>query len=521
MKQTRILSMAVLIGLTLASLASCGPDYLSDQLAALNNPPGLETSQARALTEEEVAGSETAEDPIQSTNSAGQPVTYTATTKRYRASASFDTQVLLNPSTDVIYPGSVLLGHTIDDGSYQEVTRGTKKGITVSYDLTGVSTADGTLGVVSGTIVPSLSNFRELHNQIMSQTITGVSTIYSYTCTDVSTEEAFGMKVDAGAGFSSPTFTASVKAGFDYQNSRTTNKLLVQFMQTFYTVDVDQGQGTFIYESFDLDDFDGYRPVYVSSIAYGRLAYMTIETTESKETITAYLNAIFESASYGNYDAALDTNYQNLTRSSTITVTAIGATDVATDASGFAQMLQDDGFSAENPGKIVSYKLRFVDDNSVANTVFNGEYTLRTVSAQLGQGIRIGLRVTNVSSQVDDAGGEAEFNGNLNFVANSSTSHGLWNYSSSGNYEIGEVSSNAYNGTLRTHVFANTSDAFTIELKGLTEDDFTGDDKFRDVTLSKTVADIENGGTITLKSFWDSGNEWVEFTIATTKELLY
>jgi hypothetical protein len=42
---------------------------------------------------------------------------------------------MLNPGKDVIYPGVVLLGHTIADGTYQEVTKGTRRPITF-YDIT-------------------------------------------------------------------------------------------------------------------------------------------------------------------------------------------------------------------------------------------------------------------------------------------------------------------------------------------------------------------------------------------------
>jgi thiol-activated cytolysin len=304
--------------------------------------------------------------------------------QKVNVSAKYDTQVLLNPSTDVIYPGSVLVGDSIEDGSYREVVRGRKNDITVSYGgLNGVLGKNGGPGVISGKIHPTLSGFRDFHNTVMSQRLNGASSTYTLQATDASTSDSFDVHFRAGVSFQAPVVTASIKGNFDYSKSATTNKYMIRFAQTFYTVDVDQGSSEFLYSAYALEDFEGVRPVYVSSVAYGRLAFITLESTESKETIAAGISAILQAPQLA-VDASADTSVQAVQKSTNLNITVIGSDQVVTTLAGFKDFLVNGGFSATNTGQIVSYKLRFVDDNSVANVVYNGEYTLRSVSQSTG-----------------------------------------------------------------------------------------------------------------------------------------
>jgi hypothetical protein len=359
---------------------------LAAQLLKLTTPAGLTSGAASPLAEEPAAASEPTTEPPTETVENGRPVRTTITLTRYTASAKYDTQLLLNPSTDVIYPGSVLVGSSIEDGSYREVTRGVKNDLTVSYGgLNGVSGKDGKPGVVSGTIQPSLSAFRTFHNQVMSQTLNGSSSTYALQVTDASTSDSFDVHFAAGVSFKAPAVSASIKANFDYTKKSAKNKYMIRFAQTFYTVDIDHGSNNFLYRSYELDQFQGYRPVYVSSVAYGRLAFITLESTERKETIAAGIGAIIKAPSLAlDVSASADTAVQAIRNSSNLNITVIGSNQVVTTLAGLKDFIENGGFSAANTGQIVSYKLRFVDNNAVANVVYNGEYTLRSTSQTTG-----------------------------------------------------------------------------------------------------------------------------------------
>jgi len=451
---------------------------------------------------------------------AGVPVTYKTTTQQYRASASFDTQVLLNPSSDVIYPGSVLLGHTIDDGSYQEVQQGIKKSVTVSYSLTGTTAAGGGPGRVSGQIVPSLSSFRELHNSIMGQVIPPQSTTYSYESTQVDDATEFDLKFRAGATYTSPAISVSVKAGFDFSRTNVKHKYMIRFIQTFYTVDMDQGQGTFLYEDYDLADFKGYRPVYVSSIAYGRLAYLTIESSESWTDIATNLNVVFDSASV-HADAELDAAIAFFNSRTTTNITVSGTSTVATTVPAFVDMLESGGFSVNNPGTIVAYKLRFVDDNAIANTVFNGDYTVRQTTRVVGGGVDVSMQVIGLYSSCDDGDSDAEYFGDVYYYSPSVTKT-LWRHSEDNTCNVAVDGYTALPGYAAQLInFSDLNKTFTVSVAGFHEDDTFNDD-YSSPVQTYTISDVTSGTTFTIRTTYnDDSNEYVDFYITPTIAIKY
>ncbi|TFH04919.1 MAG: hypothetical protein E4H09_02870, partial [Spirochaetales bacterium] len=469
-------------------------DELADQLASLAAPPNLVNGPSAAMVERPIGEPEG--DPVYVDAIVdGSPARYSVSTQKYEASASFDTQALLNPSTDVIYPGSVILGHTIDDGSYQEVTAGTKQAVTVSFDLTGVTDSGGGAGFVSGTITPTLSGYRELRNSVLSQNIPAQTSAYLYETIETHSSEEMDIMVNAGANFSGGVYEGSIKTGFDYDSSNMSNKVMVRFMQTFYTVDIDQGAGTFLYSDFDIDDFDGYRPVYVSSVAYGRLAYLTVESMESVKDIKVHLEAMF-SATKASGDATVDAAFSFFESNATTRITVIGGSTVALNLSSFRTMLEDDTFSESNAGQIVAYKLRFVHDNSIANTVFNGEYTGRNIELVLGNGVDVGLKVTEIRCNVDDGlGNEAELYGDVMFQKTGSgdqTPLPLWSYTSGDPYDIvDDGSPQDYSDSDELVIkFGTDAGSFKIFADSLYEDDIVGDDKFKPYSADFVISTL-------------------------------
>jgi thiol-activated cytolysin len=198
------------------------------QLSTLEMPEGITLGTPEGISEElDTEG--TLEPDVKKIGD----ITYITTTKKFKLSASFDTQILLDPASEVIYPGSVILGHTINNGSYTPVAAGTtKRPVTLSYDLVGVSK-------LSDTIVPTKSRYTELHNEIMSQYIPQQSTVYSFEQTQLRNEDEFNLKFSLGAGFGVGPVKADIKSAFNFSNGEEKSNYMIKFMQTFYTVNLD------------------------------------------------------------------------------------------------------------------------------------------------------------------------------------------------------------------------------------------------------------------------------------------
>ncbi len=506
---------------------------LAQQLYDLEQPDGLDSEAKPEKLSETALSEEKEESKVQGKTIDGRPVTYVTTTQKFKASAAFDQQILLNPGTDVIYPGSVLFGHTIASGTYKEITKGKKNDITVSYDLTNVKGDKGKTGVVTGKLLPSLSNYRKLHNQILGQNIGKASTTYSFEESTIYSESDFNIKFNFGVGFNSGVVETSVKTGFEFGKGTKKYKYMVKYMETFYTVDVDQGANTFLYQNFDVKDFQGFRPVYVASVAYGRLAYLTIESDETWDKIKADLDVAVDASMYGKYDAKIETSVNNLKKNNKINITVIGGSKIAISLDSFLEMLKTDSFSKDNPGKIVAYKLRFVDDNTVANTVYNDEYTLTKTTEQFGKGISTTFTLYKIKVNANDGAGKGmELYGNLE-LSDGVTSKSLWSYSRSAPHKVQEKSEFGWAG-VQAFTSPNDSASFGIKLELKEKDGGNNADIFTNALGQATgneaksvmLNNLEDGKDIVIKSYATNkkgiiSSEWVEFYIRVNKKYEY
>jgi hypothetical protein len=508
-------------------------ENLKKQLKTLKTEAALAAAKPTKTDVKELSEPKT--ESVEKKIENGVPVTYVTTTQRFKASAAFDQQILLNPSADVIYPGSVLFAHTIEDGSYKEIYNGEKRPIGISYDLTGVTQGSNkTVGMVSGTIVPTKSNFVKFHNTIMSQDIAGKSSDYSYEESTVTDESEFGVKFNFGVGYSTPAIETKVKAGFDFKKSTKKYKHMIKFMETFYTVNVDQGQDTFIYKNFNIADFDGYRPVYVSSIAYGRLAYLTIESDEDLQTVKATIEAAVDVKVSGNtYEGDFETNYNTFKKNNKINITVIGGSVVSTTLDGFLDMLKNDSFSPRNPGKIVAYKLRFVDDNTVANTIYNSEYTVRQTTAMQGDGVEVSFTLTEIGITAKDGNGKnLELYGSCDISLNDKKSS-LWNRTRKDQWKTTSPSTHNMNTPIKFSL-PNDQVQFNAEVYLREADGGSGggDDYFTNLmgstkeVMSKAyqLSNYKDGDLLELKVYQMKGgktalpNEWVKFNVRINKK---
>lgn len=510
---------------------------LIEQLGKLQNPEGINNEVKPQSLKETSLGAPVEESRKTGLTSDGVPITYITTKQKFKASAAFDQQILLNPSTDVIYPGSVLLGHTIESGTYQEISKGKKRPITISYDLTNVSTANDKAGKVKDTIVPTLSNYRTLHSEITHQKLGAIATTYSFEATEIYSESDFGIKFNFGVGFNAGVVETKIKSGFDFKNGTKKHKYMVKFMETFYTVDVDQGEGTFIYDSFDIKDFKGYRPVYVSSISYGRLAYLTIESDRSWNAIKAELEVAIDTGVYGNYEGNIETVTNKVDEKNSINVTVIGSSTVVTSLDGFMKMLIDDKFSQSNTGKIIAYKLRFVDDNSIANTVYNDEYTLVKTTEQLGKGIETTFTLYKIKTNANDgSGGMMELYGNIE-MTDGKRANSFWSLPRSARKKYKEKGEADENSPI-TYTVPNENSSFDLTLQLFEADGSEkDDDKFTNamgtvegnIAKKIMVSDLKDGQDLVIKTNAIKkgkkkeilSNEWVEFYIKVSKKPLY
>jgi len=311
-------------------------------------------------------------------NDHGKIVKYVEKEVEYDVSAAFDDMLLLDPSQNSIYPGSVLRGDSLDKDSYQEIIDGNKRKAVISFDLQGVKDKegkDGKAGITSDAIVPNLAAYRELRNRILSQSITyHASANLSYEELEITNEKSLEAQLKIGVGFGAAGIKSKIAAGFKFKNGKQMERRLIKFVETFYTVDVNQ-EAAPLMVNIPRDKVGDKMPVYVSSVSYGRIAYLTIESEQEKSELKSNLDAVFKVTTTNNAEADIDLAIKKLEKGTTINIHIIGGgSEAVTDLKQFQKYIVKEGFSAKNPGQIIKYQLRFLDDNATAYIKYGEKY---------------------------------------------------------------------------------------------------------------------------------------------------
>ena len=337
-------------------------------------------------------------------NTQGMVVKYIEKEVEYDVSAAFDDTLLLDPSQNSIYPGSVLRGDSLDKDSYQEIIEGNKRKAVISFDLQGVKDKegkDGKAGITSGEIIPNLASYRELRNKILSQSITyHASANLSYEELEITNEKSLEAQLKIGVGFGAAGIKSKIAAGFKFKDGKHKERRLIKFVETFYTVDVNQEAAPLMI-NIPREKVGDTMPVYVSSVSYGRIAYLTIESEQEKSELKANLDTVFKVTTTNHAEADIDLAIKKLEKGTTITINIIGGgSEAVTDLKQFQKYIVKEGFSAKNPGQIIKYQLRFLDDNATAYIKYGEKYkTVERVEVPAK-----GYKVTAVIENIKGAG---------------------------------------------------------------------------------------------------------------------
>ena len=365
----------------------------------LDIPDTLARSPQR-LREMIIQGPQIGEPTEPHFNEHGKVVAYIEKEMEYDISAAFKDNLLLDPAQDSIYPGAVLRGDSLDKDSYQEITDGNKRKAVISFDLQGVKDKegkDGKPGITSDAIFPNLASYRDLRNRILSQSITYHASAHSsYEEMEITNEKSLDAQLKIGVGFGAAGIKSTIASGFKFKNGKQMERRLVKFVETFYTVDVNQ-EAAPLMVNIPREKVGDKMPVYVSSVSYGRIAYLTIESEQEKSEFKANFDAVFKATTTNKGDVDLDAAFKKLEKGTTIKIHIIGGgSHAVTDFKQFKNYVVTEGFSAKNPGHIIKYQLRFLDDNAIAYIKYGEKYkTVERVEVP-AKGYKVTATVENI-----------------------------------------------------------------------------------------------------------------------------
>jgi thiol-activated cytolysin len=305
-------------------------------------------------------------------------------------SKNFDDIAILQPTQGVIYPGALVFAdQEMVDGKPRPLTGLPRAPINLRLDLPGLQEEgsftinDPTDGKVQTAVNKALNHW---NNSTSFKDGYVNPSRSSYNSTIAYSSEQLAMSL----GFNAKWASGEASAQFKYSSSSEKNVVAVVFKQVFYTVTLDApnlAEGFFdgtVNPEEAKDVFNEKTPpAYVSSVNYGRIIMLRMETDKSTTAVDA--EAAFK---YGtgaiSVGADVKLKYDKILANSAITVVTMGGNaEVASEsvsAKSAADLMpiikgKNAVYSKNNPGVPIGYTVKFLKDNSIAKMGTTTDYT--------------------------------------------------------------------------------------------------------------------------------------------------
>ena len=287
---------------------------------------------------------------------------------------------------DILWVGNLYRGDAINNYAYQQIKL-PRLPYTISLSLetaqsTRPANPEPPVKIAATVVNPSLSAERAAIKAIVDN-LPGISPAAAVT---FESEQIFSEEhLTAFAKSNVEYGDFSFEGNFDWSSDSMQTKIVAKYEQVYFTVDMDTPQ--IPSDLFDANrttvaeigtKLDGSKPLYLSSMSYGLVAYLFIESNEKASKVEAAMKF----ASDGAVDAEVEGggSAQSVLKNSKIRIVVYGGA-----SKGLAGNLQDyEGFmkvvgasasyGPDSPGKPIAYRFRRLVDDSAAMTTFATKY---------------------------------------------------------------------------------------------------------------------------------------------------
>jgi hypothetical protein len=283
----------------------------------------------------------------------------------------------LSPSTQALFPGSIIDGMTITTGEYRQITA-SRNPIVIS-----LSSSANSLSGAEAVEYPSIATVR---TAVDKMTVQRTGNFVPESREDVTYIVRSQEELNMALGFHSKAFLVS---GVDYTSKFTDKANQMTFVRVlkdrYFSVDIVppvEDHGFFENENIDISP----NWTYVSSMKYGRLGVLIITVTSKEKEITSEMAANYRGV-LSSASGKLNLNLKNKTESIEIKSFNIGGSSLEVSAMGIAdaeKAIQEFNKWVENGAshpQPFTYTLNFVKYENggpaVATISSNLNYTFR------------------------------------------------------------------------------------------------------------------------------------------------
>lgn len=293
--------------------------------------------------------------------------------KRYEK-ATYSEPLVLAQYLESVYPGMVLKSDQITNGAFATVAQYAVNPITISGNWLATQGTDATSLKSKVIDVPSTSTYRDALIDVFQgfPEESAVKTTLDIQEVDISHEGGISAKYNQ---------KTLMDLGFelDANVSKYKSHLLVRFVQNLFTVSMDLPQFGLLH-NINTEGLNGYKPVYVSDIHYGRICYALFSSDALAVDLRASVEAMQKMIFGMSQGGGGSFNYSHVMDNSQVQYVVIGGsqqdhTALMTSGTGLKNILAQP-INIRNAAPI-AINLRFVDDNSRARVMKATEMPLQ------------------------------------------------------------------------------------------------------------------------------------------------
>lgn len=352
----------------------------------------------------------------------GIPGYWSSQTKTYRLKAAFDETILFDPAADIIYPGCVLKGSSIADGTYAMISNCKVGDVTFSISMSPENPME--IKETAQTINNiRLSEYQKVYKKWASMNWKEPAVKTTLNVEKINNQKELMAKLGAVVKTQIGDFAANF--GLDFNNKK--SHLMAQCIQKFYTVSADAPKTSpTIFSEINKKYMDETQPVYISNINYGRMVFITLSSDEDEKALEgAFKFALskIKGAEGVDVNGQLESTYKRILARSEMRVTIVGGdsekqTEVITGGLEAMTKFLNQHVPMEQMQPI-SFNLRYAADNANARIVTSTEYTVTQRNfVQDFTSVRLRLAVKKFSAYYDYANTAYPLDKNSELVGN-------------------------------------------------------------------------------------------------------
>ena len=321
---------------------------------------------------------------------------FTCTTQSMSKTTEFTEYVATQVNSNALWVGALVSGQNIESGLLTEVVL-PRTPVEISVDLENLE------GTTSATMDdPSLSAYREALRGVLDAGVNGATDAQvTFSAEEIYSEEQLNVVVGSNVSVGN----VDVSAGFDFSRNETRSRVLITFVQAYYTVDMNAfGRASDFFEPLTdreriRDAFggsDARAPAYVSSITYGRRVFFTAESTASASELKAALDFAYDGVG-ADVEVNARLSHEEVLNESRIQAFIVGgngedAVGAVNGLAGIREYIEACGnLSSDCPGAPIAYKLNYLSDNRPARLSLTTDYQ-KQLCLRVRQNVQVTLR---------------------------------------------------------------------------------------------------------------------------------